>query len=94
MFKRVYVNLFSIKFIDNKIKHYKNDDKTHKKKSNSNDIKKDKINKNDSVTEIQVSDLDNSVKYNTLILLVGAIYLKYLPHQRIVIQVKQMKLND
>ena len=47
-----------MKFIDKKIKHDKNDGKTHKKKSNSSDNKKDKGNKNDSVTEIQVSDLD------------------------------------
>ena len=52
----------TIKFIDNKIKHDKNDGKTHKKKSNSNDIKKDKANKNDSVSKIQVSDLDTSTK--------------------------------
>ena len=48
----------TVKVIDDKIKHDKNDGKTHKKKSNSNDIKKDKTNKNDSMTDIQVSDLD------------------------------------
>ena len=52
----------TVKFIDNKIKHDKNDGKTHRKKSYSNDTKKDKINKNDTVTEIQVSDLDTSIE--------------------------------
>ena len=49
-----------VESIDNKIEHYKNDRKRHKK--NSNDIKKDKANKNDSRTEIQVSDLDISTE--------------------------------
>ena len=48
----------TVKFIDNKIKHDKNDGKMHKKKSTSNDTKKDNTSKNDSVTEIHISDLD------------------------------------
>ena len=44
----------TVKFIDNKIKHDKNDGKTQKKKSNSNDTKKDKTNKNDSMTDTRL----------------------------------------
>ena len=46
----------------NRIKHDKTDGKPYKKKSNSNDTKKDKTNKNHSVTKFQVSDLDTSTE--------------------------------
>ena len=51
-----------MKFIDSQVKHDKNDDKLHKKKSNRNDDMNDKINKYNTVTEVQVSDLDTSTE--------------------------------
>ena len=50
------------KFIDNKIEHVKNYHRTNKKKPNSNDTRKDKTNKKDSITEIWVNGLDTSTK--------------------------------
>ena len=47
-----------VKFVDNKNKNNKDNNRTHKKKSGNSDNKKDTTTKNDSVAEIQASDLD------------------------------------
>ena len=52
----------TFKVADNKIKNNMNDSKTHSRKSCTNYNKKDKTNNNDSIAEIQVSDLDTSIE--------------------------------
>ena len=82
-----------VKFVDNKNKNNKDNNKSHRMKSEISNKKKNTTSKNDSITKIQVSDLETSMEMEDN----DSIGWRSVPEiqlQKKVIPLTQMRQND